>query len=452
MDSILIIEDREALRQTYALFLRKQGYGVREAASVDEARSALGHHRFDLILSDYLLPGTNGLDFLSELRERADETPVIIMTAFGEVALAVDAMRRGAFDFLEKPVDLNHLAIVIGRALEHQTLKRRDGLGRVREGRGADTVIGESEAMRAVIALADKVAASDTTCLLLGESGVGKEVLAQYLHARCTSRTGPLVSLSCASIPRELMESELFGHEKGAFTGALSRKVGLVEMADGGTLFLDEIGELPLDLQPKLLRFIQERELCRIGSTRTIRTDVRLICATNRDLEQGAREGWFREDLYYRLAVFPIEIPPLRHRPDDLEALIPFFLARHGCPADHLPPDLLSTLKQYTWPGNVRELENVLERAVILSGGGRLGAEHFPDDLLGGADRLPVRLELDMRHDLRENLQAAEAQLTRSLISAMLREENGRREPVARRLGISIKTLYNKITQLDIAP
>jgi len=447
MESILIIEDREALRQTYALFLRKQDYGVKEAASVDEARAALAHHRFDLILSDYLLPGTNGLDFLTELRERADETPVIIMTAFGEVKLAVDAMRRGAFDFLEKPIDLEHLRLVVDRALEHRLLERRQDLGHAREDAG---VVGESAAMRAVIAMADKVAPSDTTCLLLGESGVGKEVLARYLHARCTTRNGPMVSLSCASIPRELMESELFGHEKGAFTGASSRKVGLVEMADGGTLFLDEIGELPLELQPKLLRFIQERELCRIGSTRTIRSDVRLVCATNRDLKQGAREGWFREDLYYRLAVFPIEIPPLRRRLEDLDSLIAFFLADNGCPSDHLDPNLMTDLKRYAWPGNVRELENLIERAVILSGGDKLRAEHFPDDLFRGADRVPARVELDLGRDLKANLEAGERQLTRALIEAVLREENGHRETTARRLGVSVKTLYNKMTLLGI--
>jgi len=448
MESILIVEDREALRQTYATFLRKQTYGVREAGSVDEARTALGHHRFDLILSDYLLPGTNGLDFLSELRERADETPVVIMTAFGEVKLAVDAMRRGAFDFLEKPIDLDHLALVVRRALEHGSLKRRTAPARTRT--DTPTMVARSPAMTTVLALAEKVAPSDTSCLLLGETGVGKEVLARHLHEHSHRKAGPLIAVNCASIPRELMESELFGHEKGAFTGAVARKVGLVEMADGGTLFLDEIGELPLDLQPKLLRFIQERELCRIGSTRTIRADARLICATNRDLRLGVREGWFREDLYFRLAVFPIEIPPLRERREDLEDLVPLFLARNGCPADSLDPALMQLLAAYPWPGNIRELENVIERAVITSGGLTPRREHFPAELNDTAGRIPLRLDLDPGRDLRENIATAEPEIERALIEALLREEHGRREPVAERLGISRKTLYNKITRLGI--
>ncbi|MDJ0839526.1 MAG: sigma-54 dependent transcriptional regulator [Acidobacteriota bacterium] len=445
MQSILLIEDREGLRQVYATFLRGQDYGVHETGSVDEARKALKHHQFSLILSDYMLPGTNGLDFLKELRGQDKDTPVIMMTAFGEVKLAVEVMKSGAFDFLEKPIDLEHLKLVVARALEHNSLKRRSEYDRDRDRQSDHVIIGNSAALQKVVTLADKVAPVDTTCLLLGESGVGKEVFARYLHAGSPRAEGPLVAVNCASIPGELLESELFGHERGAFTGADRRKIGLVEMADAGTLFLDEIGELPLDLQPKLLRFIQTREMTRVGGTRVIKSDARLLCATNRDLKAGYREGWFREDLYYRLAVFPLEVPPLRVRIEDLDELVPFFMNRAGHPHPNLDPNLLARLKAYSWPGNVRELENVLERACILSRQEPLAERHFPIDLFTTSDSLPVNMTMDLNKTLKGNMKDWEQALERHLIAALLREEGGRRDRVAARLGVSVKTLYNKM-------
>ena len=441
MKSVLLIEDRQGLRRVYAQFLRKEGYGVKETGSVEEARKAMETHRFSLILSDYMLPGVNGLDFLKELQEI--EIPVIIMTAFGEVKLAVEAMRAGAFDFLEKPVDLDYLALVLKRALEHHSLEKNVAALEATQTE-RHQIVGRSAALRAAIELAEKVAPSDANCLLLGESGVGKEVFASFLHRKSLRGQGPMISINCASIPRDLIESELFGHEKGAFTGAVTRKTGLVEMAEEGSLFLDEIGELPLELQPKLLRVIQSREFFRVGGNRPLKSNIRLICATNRDLKEGIRQGWFREDLYYRLAVFPVEIPPLRQRKEDLLDLVPWFLAKFRHPHPKLDAKLMQLLTGYNWPGNVRELENVLERAVILSQGATRKADHFPNDIYEELEKAPVKFQIDLGQSFKVNLARAESELEIGFIEA-LAAEGLTREEMAKRLGVSVKTLYNKM-------
>jgi len=450
MASILLVEDRESLRQVYAAFLRQQGHVVVEAGSVEQALGAVERTHFSLVISDYMLPGANGLDFLKQLKQRDQDFTVIIMTAFGEVKLAVEAMRHGAFDFLEKPIDLGYLKLVVARALEHHDLRRRQSFSESRAMEQDVAIVGDSAELAAAKALAGKVAVTATNCLLLGESGVGKELFAQKIHRESPRAAGPMISINCASIPAELIESELFGHEKGAFTGAVARKIGLVEMAEGGTLFLDEIGELPLALQPKLLRVIQTREFFRLGGSRVFKSDIRLICATNRALKQGIREGWFREDLYFRLAVFPIEIPPLRDRPADLDALVPWFLRRRGHPQPDPDPALLAALKRYTWPGNVRELENVLERAVILSQDQPLERKHLPEDLFAFGAAVTTTVTLDLNSGLKENLARLEPLLEKRLIESMLQAEGGNREKVAARLGIAIKTLYNHMKRLGI--
>lgn len=445
MHHILLVEDRESLRHVYATYLRGQGHGVAEAEDVERARALLQQNQFDLILTDYMLPGVTGLDFLSEIKAQDEQTPVVVMTAFGEVKLAVETMRRGAFDFLEKPIDLGHLGLVVSRALDHRGLLLQRGLAeRKSKGNNHEAIAAKSPAMIAALEAAGQVAPGDTTCLLLGETGVGKEVMARYIHQHSKRADGPLVALNCASIPGELMESELFGHERGAFTGADGRKAGLVEMAAGGTLFLDEIGELSLDLQPKLLRFIQEREFTRLGGTRVIKSDVRVIGATNRDLQNGIGEGWFREDLYYRLAVFPIQIPPLRERLDDLPELIHIFLQRNGV-AKAMDADLVTKLSAYSWPGNIRELENLVERACILARGGPLSARHFPENLFSGERHRALHINVDLQQSLKANMAMLETEVERHMIAALLREEDGKRAPVAQRLGVSVKTLYNKM-------
>ncbi len=443
MENILLIEDRVGLRQVYSDFLKCRGYAVREAGSAEEAKKILEEREFALILSDYMLPGQNGLEFLEYLKERDPDSHVILITAFGEIKLAVEAMRKGAFDFLEKPVDLEYLRLVISRALDHRKLLRNQSFHESRQREEGVRIIGHSSGLRQSLALAEKVAPSNTNCLLLGESGVGKELFAQYLHQRSPRTRNAMVSINCASIPHELMESELFGHERGAFTGAVVKKVGLVEVADGGTIFLDEIGELPPHLQPKLLRVIQNHEFFRVGGSRLLKSDIRVVCATNRDLKAGIREGWFREDLYYRLAVFPIEIPPLRKRMEDLAPLVTWIFEKHG----HGPPDpeLLSLLETYDWPGNVRELENLLERAFILSQGAPLTRRHFPEDLFKEKDLVTFNVQVKLDQSFKENLPGLETQLEKKFIELLLREEKGHRERVARRMGVSVKTLYNKL-------
>ncbi len=445
MDTILLIEDREGLRQVYADFLKSQGYLVREAGSVEEARHVAGRHGFSLVLSDYMLPGVNGLDFLKELRAGDPEALVIIMTAFGEVKLAVEAMRAGAFDFLEKPIDLDYLHLAVRRALDHRKLLRDRVFREERQEKTGVRIIGESRALQDALALADKAAPAEANCLLLGESGVGKELFARFIHERSGRKQGSLVAVNCASIPHDLIESELFGHEKGAFTGAVARKVGLVEMADGGTLFLDEIGELPLSLQPKLLRVIQTHEFFRVGGGRALESDIRLVCATNRDLAGGVKEGWFREDLYYRLAVFPIEIPPLRNRKQDLPALAEFFLEKQGYRHGALDAAVAEALRAYDWPGNVRELENALARAMILSQGQPLQKRFFPAEVLRGQGALNLTFEVDLGATVKQNQAALEIALERDMIRLLLKEERGNRERAARRAGFSVKTLYNKM-------
>lgn len=447
MQSILLIEDRENLRKLYADFLRKHDYLVREAGSAEEASKMMNHHEFGLVVTDYMLPGINGLDFLKQIKSQNSEQSVIVMTAFGEVRLAVEAMKNGAADFLEKPIDLEHFKLIVARTLRHDRLEKRERLDQ--HDRSGPILVAESQALKEVVAMGDQVATSDVACLLLGESGVGKELFAQRIHRKSPRSSGTMISVNCAAIPRDLIESELFGHEKGAFTGAVSKKSGLIEMADGGTLFLDEIGELPLDLQPKLLRVIQTGEFRRVGGSKLLHSKIRLICATNRDLVVGTREGWFREDLYYRIAVFPIKIPPLRERKGDILPIASQILSQAGY---HIPltESVQQKLGDYSWPGNVRELKNILERAVILSAGKGLSVEHLPADMKQSQDQRELKMPMDLTQSLKENLKTLEVELTRQLIVALLEEKGGHREQVAAVLGVSVKTLYNKMQGLGI--
>lgn len=443
MQTILLIEDRENLRQLYANFLRKQDYTVLEAGSVEEAKRLLEKNAFGLVITDYMLPGENGLALLKELKAGDPDQTVVVMTAFGEIKLAVEAMKAGASDFLEKPVDLEYLRMVVAKAFDHQRLRKRQILEQAQQDQ--PDLVAVSAQLQEVLGLGDRVAKSNATCLLTGESGVGKELFAKRIHQQSARAGAPMVSVNCAAIPRDLIESELFGHEKGAFTGAIAKKVGLIEMAEGGTLFLDEIGELPLDLQPKLLRAIQTGEFRRVGGGKILKSDTRLVCATNRDLVQGIANGWFREDLYYRIAVFPIQIPPLRDRKDDIVPIAEQILIRARYQTLPLSPEVIALLQAYHWPGNVRELKNVLERAVILSGGDGLKMEHFPSDLIDGRCDVRITLGLNLEASLKENLAHAEAQVTKAMIEKLMAKHEGHKGKVAGALGVSPKTLYNKM-------
>ena len=378
---ILLVDDDRNFRRVTALALRDEGFEVVESADGQEALERLDADGADLVLSDLNMPVMDGMALLGALAERGAETPVIVITAYGSIDSAVEAMRAGAFDYVTKPVNRNALRVAIDRATEVTRL--RDENRRLRErisgGRAVARLLGHSEPMRRLRDTLTRLAESDAPVLIRGESGVGKELGARALHSDGPrAEAGRFVVLNCAAVPADLLESLLFGHRKGAFTGAESHHEGKFEAADGGTLFLDEIGDMPLPLQAKLLRVLQEGEIERVGENRSRPVDVRVVAATNQDLEQRVDEGAFRNDLYFRLAVVPVRIPPLRERLDDLELLVRHFLARHGAPEAAVPEATIGALRRRSWPGNVRELENLVMRACALEPGlKRFEPEHL---------------------------------------------------------------------------
>ena len=391
MALILILEDEALLRTTLRRRLERFGHVVHEAPSIAEGRQHLARHRPDLVLLDLSLPDGNGLDFLDEQREALGESLVLVMTGTGQIEDAVRAMKLGALDFLQKPVIHDELLVLIDRALK----RRREGADaertrREREREAADRIVAESPGMKSALGLAGTVAASPaTTVLVQGETGTGKEVIARYIHARTPGRDLPLCFMNCAAMPEMLAESELFGHEKGAFTDARETRKGMFELADGGILVLDEIGEMPAPLQAKLLRCLEERQIRRVGGSREILVNVRVIALTNRDLEGRVKDGSFRKDLFFRLNVFPITVPPLRDRREDILPLARYFLERFapkvGRTVQTFSPDARKRLEQYDWPGNAREVRNVVERAAILERGDEIGARHLNIPASGAA-------------------------------------------------------------------
>jgi DNA-binding NtrC family response regulator len=375
---LLVVEDSQTLRRGIAQALRESGAEVEEEESGDRALQRLrdpDDPGFDVVVTDLRLPGADGVQVVQAARERDPRTAAILMTAYGSIETAVEAMKLGAFDFLEKPFDLEQLEVRVEKALEHGRLLRE--VSTLRAERAArwvpELILGHSAGMRAVLDLAERVAPARSTVLITGETGTGKELIAGLIHARSPRASGPFVKVNCAALPDTLLESELFGHERGAFTGADRRRVGRFEQASGGTLFLDEVGDMASSTQAKLLRVLQEQEFVRLGGTRPIRTDVRILAATNQDLERGIREGRFREDLYFRLNVFEIRLPPLRERREDLEPLAKHFAEQFflelGRPPRPLSAVALQRLREHAWPGNVRELRNAIERSVLLADG-----------------------------------------------------------------------------------
>src|SRR5579862_3909265 len=375
---ILVIEDEEKLRRVIGLHLSSAGYDVKAAGAAEEGLKLAGD--VDLILTDLKLPGMDGLALLQKLNEQNSHAPVIVMSAFGTVENAVEAMKKGAVDFLPKPFSLDHLSVVVEKALEVRKL--RDENRELREALGQkyqfENIIGRSPAMQDIFATITRVAGTRATVLLAGESGVGKDMIARAIHQHSPRRDRPFVKINCTAIPENLMESELFGYEKGAFTGANISKPGKFETADTGTVFLDEIGDVPAVIQVKLLRVLQEREFERLGSNNTMHTDVRVIAATNVDLRAALEQGTFREDLYYRLNVVPLDIPPLRERKEDIPYLARHFVTKlapeSGTRVTSITESAIDKLMQYDWPGNVRELENVIERSLVMAPGETLDA------------------------------------------------------------------------------
>jgi DNA-binding NtrC family response regulator len=452
---VLVVEDRDSLRAMLKRTLEAKGYSVADSRTAGDARRILASSRISVVLTDLRLPGNaSGLDVLRAAKESDPNVPVIVMTAYGTVQDAVFAMKDGAFDFLSKPVDTDHLLLLMERAVEQRRLLLENLVLREEYAAryGFPQIIGEDPALLEVSRALQRAAASDATVLLLGESGTGKELFARALHQLSPRRKGPFLAINCAAIPGELLENELFGHEKGAYTGASSRKLGKLELASGGTVLLDEMGDLPLALQSKLLRVLQERAFERVGGTATLSVDVRLVAATNRDLKKAVERGEFREDLYFRLSVFPISIPPLRERRGDIPLLARHYVDRF-CRATNKAPiaiseECLEILRGYDWPGNVRELANALERAVILCDGSNLLPEHL--GLEGAAPRLPKGF--DLRGSLAEVGRRAAAMAEREKMESVLEEVGGDRVRAAEILGVSGKTLLHKMREYGLAP
>ena len=451
MADILLVEDKDSLRRVLRLTLENAGYSVTEAIDARSALNEIATTRHRLVLTDLRMPNGSGLDVLRSARSADKDVPVIVMTAFGSIDEAVQAMKDGAHDFLQKPVDSNHLLLLVERALEEARLRTENILLREEWSRryGFPRIIGESETLKRAVGETQRVAQTEATVLLLGESGTGKELFARAVHHLSTRRDNPFVAINCAAIPETLIENELFGHERGAFTGASDRRQGKFELASGGTVFLDEIGELALGVQGKLLRAIEEKVVDRIGGRAPVAVDVRVVAATNKDLKAAVDNGQFRGDLFFRLAVFPIEVPPLRDRGDDIVLLAQHFAAEIGRELRgreaQLNHNAIEALKQHHWPGNVRELENAIERACILSD--TLVLE--PSDLgLGPTTHEAESLaEIDLSGTLSEVAHRALRVVERKKILRALEANSGNKSKTAEDLGVSYKTLLNKIKE-----
>src|SRR5208282_1543735 len=460
MEPLLLVEDKAELRTVLRKALERAGWSVEEAADATAAIEQVRRMRYLLVLTDLKLPGGSGLDVLREVKEADPDIPVILMTAYGSVEEAVTAMKQGAFDFIQKPVDLDHLKLLVARAAQQQDLLRENLVLREEYAAryGFPRILGEHPAIQAAGQQVQRVAATDSTVLLLGESGTGKELFARAIHHLSRRREQPFVALNCAAIPEGLVENELFGHEKGAYTGAGARKIGKMEMAHRGTLFLDEIVELPLMTQAKLLRVLEERRFERVGGTQEVEMEARILCATNKNLEAAVAQKSFREDLYFRIAAVPLTIPPLRDRGDDALLLASHFL-EHYCrelskPGLRLSQEARDRVLEYGWPGNIRELQNAIERAVILADGAEIEAKDLrlpaarpaSDAIPGGA----AGEEFSWDGTLEDVVRRATEQVERSKIEAVLRGCKWNKTRAAEQLGISYKTLLNKIRDLGI--
>jgi DNA-binding NtrC family response regulator len=460
MEPVLLVEDKAELRAMLRKALERAGYSVEEAPDGNAAIDKVRGRRYLLVLSDLKLPGNSGLDILREARRVDSTLPVILMTAYGSVDEAVTAMKDGAFDFIQKPVDLDHLRLLLERAARQQELLRENLLLReeyaVRY--GFPRIVGEHPSMKAASDMTQRVAATDSTVLLLGESGTGKELFARAIHHLSPRADLPFVALNCAAIPEGLVENELFGHERGAYTGAGARKIGKLELAHRGTLFLDEIGELPLAIQSKLLRVLEEKKFERVGGTQEIEVSVRILTATNKDLRGAVAEKTFREDLFFRISAVPITIPPLRDRGDDVLLLADHFLERFRRefkkPTLKFSDSTRARLLTYSWPGNVRELQNAVERAAILVRGAVIepDALQLPAARPTAADLPAGMLEEQFLWEgpLDEVSQRAVAHVERFKIQNALQESKWNRTRAAEKLGVSYKTLLHKIRSLGL--
>jgi DNA-binding NtrC family response regulator len=448
--TVLIVEDEANMRRVLCALLERDGYRALEASDGAAALESLARESVDAILTDLRMPKLNGLELLEAVRRSHPEIPVIMLTAHGTVGSAVEALKQGAFDYLTKPFDPDEIRHVMEKAVSTRRLAAREARLPADEN-PEPLLVGASALLRDVRHVIERVAPTPATVLISGESGTGKEIVARSLHRASAVRAGPFVKVNCAAIPEGLLESELFGYEKGAFTGAGARKPGKFELADGGTLFLDEIGEMPLSAQPKLLRAIQEGRFYRVGGTETVHVSVRLVAATNRDLRTEVNAGRFREDLFYRLHVVPIELPPLRDRPEDIPTLARLFLERFSAklqrPVTGIDPTAMDALRAHPWPGNIRELENAIERATLLCDGPTLLASDLPPEIEAGRRAAPASTGAT---PLRERIRAATQRIERDAILEALRLTDGNVTRAAKELGLSRRGLQLKMKELEI--
>ncbi len=454
---ILIVDDETNLRKTLATILRGRGYSILEASDGSEALELLRDATPDLVFTDWKMPEIGGEEVLRYMRRdpRLSAIPVIVITAFGSSHSAIEAVRLGAYDFITKPFDLQDISLTAERALAHSSLSREVNQLRAQVGRNstpaAGRLVGSSGPMMDVFKMIGKVAETDSTVLICGESGTGKELVAEAIHNYSQRRENPFVVINCAALPENLLESELFGHERGAFTGAVGRKPGRFEMAEGGTIFLDEISEVPPSLQSKLLRVLQEHTFERLGGTDTISGNFRVLAATNRDLEACVREKLFREDLFYRLNVVRISVPPVRERRSDIALLAEHFLRtyseKNGLPAVGFSDDAILMLQTYSYPGNVRELENMIERAILMARGRVVMPSHFPAKSAPENGRNSAQSQTDL---LSLPFHKSIAELEKRLIENALNEAKGNKTEAADRLQINRRLLYNKIEEHQI--
>ncbi len=450
--NILVVEDGQSQREMLRDFLLKEGHSVAEAASGEEGVQAVANGAYDLVLLDYKMPGMDGMQVLQEVKRLNPETDVVIITAYGTIETAVDAMKAGAVDYITKPLEFDELLLLIDRIAERRTLIRENQILRRQlkdQGVTTEAIIYASQKMAALTSMAARVATSRATVLLQGESGTGKELLARLIHQLSPRSAKPIITVNCGALPENLIESELFGHERGSFTGATARRIGRFEEADGGTLFLDEIGELTMPVQVKLLRFLQEREFQRVGGNQNIRADVRIISATNRDLEAMVKEEKFREDLFYRLNVVVMSIPPLRERREDIPALIDHFLERYAAENAKLINGISSEardlLMKYDYPGNVRELENIIERAVVIARSDVIALEDLPfrEDRAAAA---PAAAPEEGEGKLRSAMETLEKQM----IQEAMEKTGYHQSRAAEMLGLSERMLRYKLKKYGL--
>jgi DNA-binding NtrC family response regulator len=447
MASILVVDDDQNIRKVLRDFLDKEGFHVLTASDVDKALPFIDIQDLDLIVTDLKMPGKSGMDLLTLCHEKRPAVPVIMVTAFGNVEAAVTAMKKGAYDFITKPFDENELLNVIEKALSESEMNKELLSTYFDKETHFSQIIGKTPVIQQVFQTVQKIAPTDSTVLITGETGVGKELIAREIHSGSQRRDHPFVKVNCVAIPETLLESDLFGHEKGAFTGAVTTKPGRFEIAHKGTILLDEIGEMPLHLQAKLLGVIQDKSFDRVGGLKTIKVDIRIIAATNQDLQTAIQAGKFRSDLFYRLNVVPIHIPPLRERKEDLIPLVGYFLkkftGKYLKKINHVSPEVMAAFSHYDWPGNIRELENVLERMVLMSETDTLALDQLPAEIRGAVTTVES-------HTLKEKIDSLSQMTEKQMIIDALNKTNQNRTRAAKLLGISRRTLQNKIKEYGL--